>query len=375
MRYWNTYQKKLIRKYLTAVFEEKLNFNLWQQFGDRKQQYDAKFSSMEQDKIKVQINKADLKENGELLKDQPLFVHIPVVDLIFKKDKFNYYVNQVDFPMPNNIRIHERRKVPRFEYKYQDHKNITFYMSYHSDKDEQGVEKFEPEKNYSCVLIDIATAGASMVVSKDTYHELTVGQTIFLQSITDQVLPTPFKSKIMYMKRYNEEGSSHTFKIGIGFDDELDSISYKSITSIVEVKQKKISGLDPSRFCGLDYEEQVRTLYQIEATNPVLANNIRDNLEYLDRLRYMTTQMKIEFLQTVQDDLLATALRLSSKELIYDLLIELTANMRAEFLDKLEIEKPASGICNAQDQIVAIIKEKEGTGEYILDPLSFTTYV
>lgn len=116
-------------------------------------------------------------------------------------------------------------------------------------------------------------------------------------------------------------------------------------------------------------------LNKIELTNKQLSNNIKDNIDYLDRLRYMTTKMKIEFLQSVEHELLADALRLSSKELIYDLLIELTPNMQDDFLEKLAFEKPASGICKAQDKIIKYIREKEGSGEFILDPKSFTTYV
>ena len=98
-------------------------------------------------------------------------------------------------------------------------------------------------------------------------------------------------------------------------------------------------------------------------------------MEYLDQLRYMTTQMKVEFLKTVNQDLLAVALRLSSKELIFELFSELTQTMQKEFLEKLQQERPASAICKAQDDIVKLVREKENKGEIVLDPKAFVTYV
>ena len=74
-------------------------------------------------------------------------------------------------------------------------------------------------------------------------------------------------------------------------------------------------------------------------------------------------------------DLLAVALRLSSKELIYELFSEMTDNIISEFLEKLQNERPASGVCKAQDQIIKIIRDKEKKGEIVIDPKAFVTYV
>ena len=72
---------------------------------------------------------------------------------------------------------------------------------------------------------------------------------------------------------------------------------------------------------------------------------------------------------------MAIALRLSSKELIYDLFSEVTERMQEEFLEKLQNEKPASAVCKAQDEIVKVMREKEKNGEIVLDPRAFVTYV
>ena len=143
----------------------------------------------------------------------------------------------------------------------------------------------------------------------------------------------------------------------------------------MEIKQKKVEGLDPNQYCGLEFEDQIRILNTIEGSNKALANNIRDNIEVLDKLRYMTTNMKVGFLQSVNHDLLAVALRLSSKELIYELFSELTQTMQKEILEKMQDEKPASGVCKAQDEILKQIREMEANGSIMLDPTAFITYV
>ena len=194
-------------------------------------------------------------------------------------------------------------------------------------------------------------------------------------NLTDQILAKPLKTQIIYMERYKGAPDDILFKVGLKFSSELDTVSYKSINSVIEKKATRVKGLDPERYCGLDPEDQYRIINNIEVKNKVLANNLRDSIEYLDRLRYMTTQMKVELLQDLSHDLLATALRLSSKELIYDLFIELSENIRVEFLERLEREKPPTAISKAQTEIIKHLKKKEASGELVLDPKAFSTYV
>lgn len=374
MRYWKTFQKKLIKNYLSASFEHKCIVMLWQQFENTRKQYRAEFTNYENDKCKLKIDQNSLNQNGEIQKESPVFFHVSQLDIIFKKEKYNYYNGYIDFPSPGEVQVYERREKQRFYYKYQDHKNISFYpnsaVAGQEDKD-----KWDPSFLYSCVLVDISINGAGMVVPKKVIEEIKYDNFIYLQDITDQKLPTPFKTEIKYIEKYDLDDRHELYKVGIKFTEQLESICYKSITSIIQIKQQKTKGLDPNRFCGLDYEDQVSMLNRIELNNKQLSINIKDNIDYLDRLRYLTTQMKIEFLQNIEHDLLASALRMSSKELIYELLAELTPNMQNDFLEKLAIERPASGICKAQDQIITFVREKEASGEYILDPKSFVAYV
>lgn len=366
MLYWKTHQKEIIIKHLEPVAKNKVEFTIWQQFGEHRHTYSGCFTLMTRKACKIKIKEVDKLSLFDV--EQPFYVHITAVDLIFKKDNYNKHGALLEFSMPNDIQVHERRKTKRYTYKYQDHKNIT----YHSD--EKNPETGEPKFTQSSVLVDISTMGAGMVVGREQVKNLREGQDLLLDNLTDQQLPSPFHVKVSYIEQYDTK-EKHLYKVGLQFDDELNSISYKSISSIVEIKQRKSAGLKSDQYCGIDDEDQIKVINKIEGANKVLASNIKENIEYLDRLRYMTSHMKVGFLKDVNQDLLAVALRLSSKELIYELFSEVTETMQEEFLFNLNKERPPSSICKAQDEIIRFIRDKENSGEIVLDPKAFVTYV
>lgn len=366
MQYWKTYQKDLIIKYLEAIQNSKAEFMIWQQCGSHRYTFQGRLTEVSRKSCKIKL----IETSGvDLFKDDlPFYSHITGLEIIFKKDHYNKFGPYIEFSLPSDVQIFEKRKNKRFTYLYQDHKNIT----YRSDQIDP--KTGDPTFTFSSVLIDISTQGAGMVVDKNVVLNLSPNQTLILDNLTDQQLPAPFKVKVIYIEPYTQ--SEHgLFKVGLVFDDQLNTISYKSISSIIEVKQRKAEGLSKTQYCGVDNEGQLNILNKVESGNKVLANNIKDNIEYLDQLRYMTTQMKVEFLKTVNQDILAVALRLSSKELIYELFSELTKTMQDEFLEKLQSERPASAVCKAQDEMVKLVREKVNSGEIVLDPKAFVTYV
>jgi hypothetical protein len=365
MRYWKTYRKEIIKKYLTEAFQKNILLHVWQQKEKDRAIIQGILFFSDEHRLKIKLSSA--KNISIIDENLPLFVLIPDLEFIFKKDKFIFGNDIIELNYPNEVQIQEKRTTERFSYLYQDHKNITFYPEI--------VDAEEGQKNVSAVLIDISLNGASMVLPKKVSQKLVKGKKIFLENITDQKLPTPFATIVKYISPYQDDIKSELFKVGLGFENTLDSITYKSILNIIEIKKTKMQGIDPNRYCGLDIEEQIKIFYKIEQDNRVLANNIRDNVEYLDKLRYLTVKMKMFFLKSISLDLLATALRLSSKELIFELFSNVSDNIRQEFIDKLSIEKSASGICKAQDEIVKFVREKEASGEFVLDPLTFITYV
>ncbi|MBT4792641.1 MAG: hypothetical protein HON90_13795 [Halobacteriovoraceae bacterium] len=366
MLYWKTYNKNIILRYLQSAVEHKLSFTIWQQFGEHRNTFQGQFLEASQKNCKIKLEN---DHTLDLFDDKnPIFIHITQLNIIFKKEHFNKLGLFVEFYLPGDIQISEKRKTKRYTYLYQDHKSITFHSKHN------GADGKTPMFTHSSVLVDISTQGAGLVVNETVLNDLFIDQELLLIDLTDQKLPAPFKVRITYIEAY-EKFNENLHKIGIIFTDELNTISYKSISSIIDIKQRKMQGLSSDEYCGVDTEEQNQILNKIEGSNKILANNIRDNVDFLDQLRYLTTQMKIEFLKEVNHDLLAVALRLSSKELIYELFSEMTDNIISEFLEKLQNERPASGVCKAQDQIIKIIRDKEKKGEIVIDPKAFVTYV
>lgn len=356
-------------KILSAIKEEGLEILLWQNNKEKKNTYSTKIHGLKKNELILHFTGDSINQAQFFEPNKPYYAHIQVLETLFKKENYNFIGTSLESTLPNELQIYERRHTERFYFLYQDHKNLTFKSFKTKEK--------ETEADYiqSSVLVDISTSGAGIVVPKDIRDQIATGSSLYLLDITDQKLPEPFEVKPVYSEIYQEKDGMQLYKIGLQFSDQLDSISYKSIKSVIKKKSLKVKGLDPDRFCGLTYEEQVNKINQIELKNPQLAVNIKNANDYLDRLRYLTTQMKIELLTNIKHDLLATALRLSSKELIYDLLIEVSSNIRNEFLDKLEDEKPASAVSKAQDEVMKFIRSKEAKGEFVLSPNSFETYV
>ena len=364
MEYWKTYQKEIILNFLKEALKVTSRVTMWQQLGSHRETYIAQFKTLSKPHCQISIDgKTDLFDNTK-----PIYIHFSKSKIIFKKDHYNFYQNLIEFAMPGEIQVFDKRKLQRYYYLYQDHKVIT----YHSELKNE--ETSEPLYQFSSVLVDISIRGAGIVVTQEQQQAFDIGSFFFLDNITDQKLPDPFKVKVVYKESYRIF-EKDLFKIGLSFEDSLDSISFRSIKNIVEKKQRRAEGLSKDIYCGLSAEDQINTLNSIEFKNPVLANNLRVNIRYLDRLRYMTPYMKTDFLKLMNHDLLAIALRLSSKELIFELFSEVTKTMQNEFLEKLSEEKPASGICVTQDQVIKEIKELEKNGTIVLDPDSYTTYV
>lgn len=372
MQMWTCFDIDYIRSHLDDILDQKGELTIWQSSGGKDREK-LKAHLYQVDKTEITIELAP-GESTLFSATDPLYIHSSFNDTIFKRDHFKKNGRLISFKFPLEIRMKEKRRILRYPYRYQDSKVVAFNTPHPTDPS-------QPNVKMSSILIDISIEGISFVLSDRELRTLPIGTDLYITRLTDQILPNAHLAKILYISPYrvNKKGqeynSSGMIKIGAKFLEPLESISYKSIISLVTKKQTRIKGLDVEGFNGLDYEDQERALRKIAEDNFILSNKIRDSIEQLDRLRYLTTSMKQQFLLDVNKDLLAAALRLSSKELIYDLLIDVSDRMREEFLYKLNEQKPASAVQKAQEEICKFILKKEKAGELILDPTAFEQYV
>ncbi len=364
MKVWTSYNPDYIQERFAEYMNNVTLIKMWQEPAHESIEIYGIFSKVTISKLEITIDEKYLKDSNKISLQKPLLFHYEKDDMHFKRDLFLRDNNIFRFEYPNEVSFRDRRITERYYYKYQDFKSITYSIGEFGERD-------------SDILTDISNAGASFVIPATKRENLEVGDEIFIYGLTDQELPEKHSAKIVYLKPYklSRESDSSLLQVGVRFTADLDSITYNSIGNVIKKKQEKVKGLDTNGFNGLHIDEYRHKIAMIRAQNPQLAANIHERVEDLDRLRYLTTEMKRDFLLDVNHDVLASALRLSSKELIFDLLNEVTDSMREEFLEKLNVAKPASTVNKAQDQICRIIHKKERSGKLVLDPRSFIKYV
>jgi len=372
MKMWSTYRKDIIIEKLKLICDKKEDVTIWQNRADGKNKFYGKIIEVNSSNTILELDSSYKKAEYPLIKDETVFVHYAKGDALFKKEAFKTEGLKLIFKTPVELMMKERRSIERFTFKYQDFKNVSFRTSGFSN-DSNNTEILHK----SCILTDLSVEGLGLVLHMDEIQSLNVGDSVYINAITDQKLDSGHLGEIRYITPYNVsvEQDSNLYKIGIRFTASLESVTYKSISSIVEKKQSKMKGLAVSTFNGLSELDQEKILRKITEDNAPLANNIKEQMEVIDKLRYLTIAMKQKFLLEVNLDLLAAALRISSKELIYELMSEVTETMREEFLYKLDDPKSPSAINKAQDQIVKFMREKERAGVIHLDATSFETLV
>lgn len=364
MKLWSCYNSDYIGERFESLIEDVKEFTLWQNFEDSREKFTGVLIKISQESCVLKLDEKYKGAYGRINVQNPLFFHCEDEDILFKRDVFSINNGEINFKRPYEVKFRDRRVSDRFYYKYQDFKDVSYTIG-------------ASEEVKSAILTDISTAGISFVVDQSERDKLKKDYILSIRTITDQEIPKGHKAQIIDVQPFSlsRESDSKLIRIGCTFIESLDSITYKSIGSVIKKKQQRVKGLDTDKFNGLNPEDFEKTIASIRSKNPQLAANIRDRVEDIDRLRYLTTDMKRQFLLDVNHDLLAASLRLSSKELILDLLSEVTDSIRDEFLEKLDLPKPASAINKAQDEIVKYIRDKEKSGELVLDPRSFVRYV
>jgi hypothetical protein len=365
----NTYDKEFINRLLEEAVQLGKNKLVVIQFHGqvsvrfpgRMTKTDSEFSLIELESL------TSNGDGGELFDEKlPILVQGSYRNFMFKKERVSKNDKILRFHTPYEMKIKEQRAVRRFNYKYQDHKGIALKM----------LKENMESQTLDGVLVDISIRGVGAVFSKNIGESFEVGQAIKILKMSDQNLKEEHHGLVVYKEVYKSfNRKNQDIKIGIQFEHSLDSVNYRSIQAIIDKKQTKCQGLNVSTFCGLTEEEQERKIAVICMENQIMGREIRENIEYLDRLRYLTKSMKQKFLLDVNIPIFATALRLSTRELIYDLLIEVSDNLRDEILFQLKDNKAASMVRDAQEKICQHMRDKEKKGELVLDPLSFETYV
>ena len=370
---WSLFDRLKIIRFLSKINEGELGLTLWQHSTQQSFQITGKFAEVGEDNCKIEVDDSEMLSN--LIKEEAIYIHCEKVDVIFKREAFVWEKSILQFKTPSELMVKEKRRIERFRFRYQDFKNVSLEYTDPITN--------ETKKN-SFGLLDLSTAGLSFVGAGSELENFCDGQRVLISRITDQELEEFCEAYIVSIGEFLEVDKDSSkqkmdghnlVRVGLEFQVAIESVSFKSVQSVVERSQKRTAGLEVEGFNGLKESEQMRLIRKLGEDDPKLAGILFEKCEDLDRLKYLTAEMKMVFWKEVNQDLLATALRLSGKELIYDLLSEVTESMREEFLEKLNIPKSPSAIEKAQTAICDFIHAKEKQGTFVLSAQSFVKYV
>lgn len=368
---WSLFNASQIEKIITEVCEACSDVTLWQSSSQNLYQHKGIISTIKDGKCILEISSEFQPEM--INSDEPIYSHCEKRDVIFKRDKFTCDGQTITFKLPSEVMLKERRRLERFTFCYQDFKDVSYFW----------LKEDDSQVKFSHTLIDLSIAGLGFVAPQDIAENLAIGDYVYITNITDQELEVrPLKSQIKSIEPYTVASTrafSHTesnqVRIGVEFCMAIDSVQYQSVQSLVKRTQKSMAGLQIEGFNGLTDVEQQRIINKAGEDNQRLAAQVSEQCEDIDRLRYMTPEMKKILWTEISKELLATSLRMATKELIYILLSDVTENIRDEFLEELNRPKPLSAIAKSQKSICDYIHQREKEGRFVLDPKSYVKYV
>jgi len=127
---------------------------------------------------------------------------------------------------------------------------------------------------------------------------------------------------------------------------------------------------------GLDQTSQERIIKEIAEKDPQMAELLANNLISIDDLKFLTTDMIRTLLKDIDPGLMALGLKGQDQEVIDHFLNNISKNMKQDMLDVLEGPKrKLSEVKDAQEKILAIVKEKKKKGEIIINRNADEEYV
>ena len=353
MHRWMTHDSNIILDKLLDTIGQQ-DVIVWQQIGDKRIVYHAKVNDVSREKCIVELDPNEVVVN-EPDETKPFFLHSKLNDSVFKKNNYEVDGFRLIFSLPSEVILPEKRKYPRFTFEFEDLKMVSF--------------DYNSSLNVS-QLLNISYSGLELCMKAKEAKGIEEGKEVIFKHFVDFKLEENFLGLIKHISPSRSVEEDQVF-IGVEFKTEIP----QDIKKFIEHKEKRSIGISVDHFCGLTKDEQLGKFKAIEKENKQLAINIQKNVKEIDRIRYLTEPMKLNFLESLDLDLIACALRLSSKELVFELLVDTTKHFQEDFLEKLSVAKPASAVCKAQDSIVKTLKQKESDGEYKMDPKVKTTYV
>ena len=194
-----TYRKDEISEVISYSAEVKEEITIWQFISDEDRRlFYGKIDLIDDDQIVIEINPEKANHDFKLIPDKTVYVKGIHLNYLFKRDTF-HITNRTTLKVktPSELKLQDFRAIDRFGYKYQDHKLITFYK----ERVKGGTVE---ELTFASPLVDICIKGCAFVLYEKDFRSISMGDRIFIRSLTDQKLEEPAPAYIRSSTKYNK---------------------------------------------------------------------------------------------------------------------------------------------------------------------------
>jgi hypothetical protein len=369
-----TTERPEIHIFFQNLLDKKEMITIWQVIGGERRIYEALLKQIQDNKIIFELSSLS-KNPGEIpTSKKAIYVHGDYQDFLFKRDNFSLSNNLLTTTIPPILKLIERRKHKRHQFKYQNQHSIDFMPKGDLKRDE--LER----STTNTTLIDLSTEGCSFVVSATDVVRFPMGESFVITRIGGKDLDLDENAVVMqtvYYELYEEDkvNERKLFRVGGKFESPMPSISLTNYRNDLAVTNKLKEKYNISSFCGYSFEEQEKIVHDIFLRDEEMGSILKSNLESLQKLVYMTPTMKKEFLSFFPVSDLASSMRMCQEETVLKFLDGLTESLIEDFLHVLNEPKPVKMILKAQEEICEEINARLRTGALVLDERSFNKEV
>ena len=94
---------------------------------------------------------------------------------------------------------------------------------------------------------------------------------------------------------------------------------------------------------------------------------LRDQIEYLEKLKHLTLEMKRKVLQQFSPQSIGQAFKLAHRDLVTAFLQDLSSTLKAEILHSLQEKISIGKMMKVQEDLIDYCRKQEAKGRFILN--------
>ena len=378
---------------ILSIFLESLDetspIMLWQKAGDGSRRYVAGYlREINEEKLAIGLIQND-KNLVELDKKSHVKVNVTgnYSNFYFQSKVSFASATNIVIPIPEKIRFLAKKLDPVYFYENPEDNLVTYKL----------LSQKKDKKLFKVEILSLTPSKMTFYSDEAGLGKLSVGEELLITSLSKHNTPNFQIGKIKYICYYQTKSVARMRPC---------RVTVKLIPAIAEMaklplhveKQEKRFGMEEIEwmqrekgtfkeesttqsakstfdygyeqdgfFYGYKINEQSAVLHEISLRDDRLARDLEENCAYIENLIYLTPSMRQELFRDVEVPLVAYALRLSTKHLITDIMDSISHNLKSELLYNLREKKTATAVLKAQKELIRYLRQREGTGSFVID--------